>query len=263
MMNIALSTAAFFPRDIRECIALADNVGVKVLELMPQDISECSLEFAREIRGIDPDIYVYSIHFPLILLAFFFNPNPRAKRTGEEITRNLTAMAAELGTKVIVMHSPRKEKGTPVFRDISVEHIRYLCDLAAEKEINIAIENNPGSETSHPDDLLAFIEELDRDNIITVIDTTESMEAGVVPQEFLKKIPQVGHLHVSDFSAIGKHLPIGRGDINWKKIVDLMESKNYQGKWVIELSYRHLLKNAEMTLKESVNFLESRFSKKE
>ena len=256
-MEIALSTAAFFPRDIDECIALANSVGVKTLELMPQDISECTPEFAREIKNIDPDIRIYSIHFPLILLAFFFNPNPRARKTGEEISRNLIEMAADLDTKLIVMHSPRKEKGTPVFRDISIEHIRYLSDLAAEKDIKIAIENNPGSETSQPADLLAFNKELDRSNIITVIDTTESMEAGVAPEDFLEKIPQVDHLHVRDFSDNGKHLPLGRGDINWEKIVALMKSRNYRGKWVIELSYRHLLVNAEKTLQESVDFLKT------
>ncbi len=254
-MNIALSTAAFFPRDIDECIALANSVGIKTLELMPQDISECTVEFAKEIKSIDPDMWIYSIHFPLVLLAFFFNPNPRAKKTGEEISRNLIDMAAYLKTKLIVMHSPRKEKGTPVFREVSIEHIRYLCDLAAEKDIKIAIENNPGSDTSHPEDLLAFIKELDRSNIITVIDTTESMEAGVAPEEFLEKIPHVDHLHISDFSSNGKHLPLGLGDIKWEKIVNLMKSRDYQGKWVIELSYRHLLENAETTLKESVNFL--------
>ena len=255
-MSIALSTAAFFPRDIKACIALANSVGVKILELMPQDISECTPEFAGEIKNIDPNMWIYSIHFPLVLLAFFFNPHPRARKTGEEISRNLISMAADLDSRIIVMHSPRKEKGTPVFRDVSVEHIRYLCDLAAEKDIKIAIENNPGSETSQPADLMAFIKELDRDNLNIVIDTTESMEAGVNPEDFLRKIPRVDHLHVSDFSDNGKHLPLGHGIIDWGKIVHLMKSRNYQGKWVIELSYRHLLKNAETTLMESVNLLQ-------
>ena len=250
-----VSTAAFFPRDINESIALAKSIGINILELMPQDISECTVDFAREIKKIDPTIWIYSIHFPLILLSFFFNPHPRARKTGEEISRNLIAMAADLNTQLIVMHSPRKEKGIPVFRDISIEHIRYLSDLAVEKGIRIAIENNPGSETSHPDDMLTFIEELNRDNIATVIDTTESMEAGIAPEKFLETIPQINHLHVSDFSDNGKHLPLGHGIVNWEKIASLMKSKNYQGKWVIELSYRHLIKNAQETLNESVNFL--------
>ncbi|MBU1063522.1 sugar phosphate isomerase/epimerase [bacterium] len=253
--NISLSTAAFFPRDIAEIISLANSVGVKTLELMPQDISECTPEFALEIKRIDPNMWIYSVHFPLVLLQFFFNPHPRARKTGEQISRNLIAMAADLDTRIIVMHSPRKEKGTPVFRDISIEHIRYLCDLAAEKDIKIAIENNPGSETSQPDDLMAFIKELDRDNLNIVVDTTESMEAGVNPEDFLRNIPRVDHLHVSDFSDQGKHLPLGRGVIDWATIVKLMKQKKYPGKWVIELSYRHLLKNAQATLQESVNIL--------
>lgn len=258
-MNLALSTAAFFPRNINESIALANSVGVKTLELMPQDISECTPEFAGEIKKIDPDVWIYSIHFPLILLSFIFNPHPRAQKTGKALTRNLIDMAGELNSQLIVMHSPRKEKGVPVFREISTEHIRYMCDLAAGKEIKIAIENNPGSETSHPDDLLAYIKELDKYNLTTVIDTTESMEAGMDPVEFLSEIPEVGHLHLSDFSEQGKHLPLGQGTINWEKIVNLMKSKNYQGQWVIELSYRHLLKNAEETLKESVDYLSGLF----
>ncbi len=256
-MNISLSTAAFFPRDISESIELANSAGIKTLELMPQDLSECSVEFAKEIKRIDRDIRIYSIHFPLILLPFIFNPHPRAQKTGKEITRNIVAMATELNTQLIVMHSPRKEKGAPVFRDVSTEHIRYMCDLAAGKEIKIAIENNPGSETSHPEDLLAYIRELDKDNLTTVIDTTESMEAGINPIEFLTEIPDVGHLHLSDFSDRGKHLPLGNGTINWEKVVSLMKSKNFQGKWVIELSFRYLLKNAEETLKESVDYLSS------
>ena len=154
------------------------------------------------------------------------------------------------------MHSPLMETCTPVFLDIAIEHIRYFCDMAAETDIKFAIENNPGSETSQPADLMAFIEELDRDNLNIVIDTTESLEAGVNPEEFLRKIPRVDHLHVSDFSDNGKHLPLGHGIIDWEKIVHLMKRKNYQGKWVIELSFRHLLKDAEATLKESMNLLQ-------
>ncbi|HDK26038.1 MAG TPA: hypothetical protein ENG48_02950, partial [Candidatus Atribacteria bacterium] len=69
-MKISFSTAGLYPRDTIEAFKIIKDCGINYAELMPQDISETTIDFAKEVIGKDIGLKVSSIHFPLILSSF-------------------------------------------------------------------------------------------------------------------------------------------------------------------------------------------------
>ncbi|MBU4350512.1 hypothetical protein KJ599_09355, partial [bacterium] len=88
-MKISFSTAGLYPRDTIEALKIIKDCGINYAELMPQDISETTTDFAKEIIGKDIGIKVSSIHFPLILSSFYYNCYPKMQNTTRKIIDEL------------------------------------------------------------------------------------------------------------------------------------------------------------------------------
>lgn len=253
-MKISFSTAALYPRDTIEALKIIKDCGINYAELMPQDISETTTDFAKEILGKGIGIKVSSIHFPLILSSFYYNCYPKMQNTIRKIIDELIETAELLRAEVIVSH------GLPLFRDsykeklfypAILENINYLANKADEKGINIAIENSPNYNTRTPFSHNDFIKGFFQKNIGAVIDTTESCEAKQDIFDFLKNVDDIIHLHVSDFAEDkGKHLILGEGKIDWGKFFSELNSKKFDGYMVIEPLYEYFLENPKEKIKQ-------------
>ena len=258
-MRISFSTAALYPRDTIEALEIIKNCGINYAELMPQDISETTTEFAKEIIGKDIGIKVSSIHFPLILSSFYYNCYPKMKNTTRKIIDELIKAAELLGVEVIVSH------GLPLFKDsykeklfypTILENINYLANKAEEKGINIAIENGPNYNTRNPFSHNDFIKGFSQKNVGAVLDTTESCEAKQDIFNFLKNVDNIIHFHISDFAKDkGKHLVLGDGEIDWRKFFSELNAKKFNGYVVIEPLYKYFLKNPEENIKKCLKVI--------
>ena len=258
-MKISLSTAALYPRDTIEALEIIKNCGINYAELMPQDISETTTDFAKEILGKDIGIKVSSIHFPLILSSFYYNCYPKMQNTTKIIIDELIKAAEILGVEVIVSH------GLPTFKDnykkelfypVILENINYLVDGANKRNINIAIENGPNYNTRTPFSHDDFIKGFSQKNIGAVIDTTESCEARQDIFDFLKNVDNIIHFHISDFAKDkGKHLVLGDGEIDWQKFFAELETKRFKGYMVIEPLYKYFLENPKEKIKQCLQVI--------
>ena len=253
-MRISFSTAALYPRDTIEALEIIKDCGINYAELMPQDISETTTDFAKEIIEKDISIKVSSIHFPLILSSFYYNCYPKMQNTTRKIIDELIETAELLEVEVIVSH------GLPLFKDehkeklfypTILENINYLANKADEKGINIAIENGPNYNTRTPFSHNDFIKVFSQKNIGAVIDTTESCEAKQDIFDFLKNVDNIIHFHISDFAKDkGKHLVLGDGEIDWQKFFAELEAKRFKGYMVIEPLYKYFLENPKEKIKQ-------------
>jgi len=122
------------------------------------------------------------------------------------------------------------------------------CDRTKEAGINVALENSHRGITRDPEGLLQTVREIGRENLGPMLDVTESREAGIDPVEFLSNVKPV-HIHLSDYGDTRKHLPVGKGSLDWEAIIDSLKDKGYEGLLVIEPSYRYFLENALEELK--------------
>ncbi|MBU4226905.1 sugar phosphate isomerase/epimerase [bacterium] len=258
-MKISFSTAALYPRDTIEALKIIKDCGINYAELMPQDISETTTDFAKEIIRKDIGIKVSSIHFPLILSSFYYNCYPKMQNTTRKIIDELIEAAELLGVEVIVSH------GLPLFKDgykeklfypTILENINYLANKANEKGINIAIENGPNYNTRTPFSHNNFIKGFSQKNIGAVIDTTESCEAKQDIFDFLDNVDKIIHLHISDFAkSKGKHLVLGEGEIDWQKFFVELEAKRFKGSMVIEPLYKYFLINPKEKIKQCLQVI--------
>ena len=70
--------------------------------------------------------------------------------------------------------------------------------------------------------------------------------------EFIERLGhKIKHVHVSDnWGEQDEHLPLGEGNINWRKVIDALEDVGFNG-WIVIESYKQTLKNIEY-LKELI-----------
>ena len=255
-MELSFSTAALFPRDTLESMRLLKKAGYSHVELMPQCLHETGTEFAKE--AVNTGIGADSIHFPLVFFSMLYNPYPGMIKEARKMIDDIVFSAKILASRVIVVHTLRDMENfrKRIFEAAVFENLRYLCDRAKEEGINIALENSPRGITSDPQGLLQAVRDLGRDNLGPMLDVTESREAGIDPVEFLRNIKPV-HIHLSDFSDTWKHLPVGKGSLDWEAIIASLKDKGYEGLLVIEPAYRYFLENALEELKNCLEFMEA------
>ena len=75
-----------------------------------------------------------------------------------------------------------------------------------------------------------------------MVDTTEVCEGGEDPVRFIADLQETPcHLHLSDFANGTKHLPVGKGSLDWKQIFSVLGKRQYQGYYTLEPSYRYYL----------------------
>ncbi|MCK5201197.1 MAG: sugar phosphate isomerase/epimerase, partial [Spirochaetales bacterium] len=233
-----------------DALRLIENAGYTIAEFMPQCTYETTPEFAKEVRKLD--VTVDSIHYPLVFFGILYNPYPGMVKEAKVFNNNLINMGSEMGTRVIVIHPV----GTGSTIDPAVlESLVYLCEISKTAGIKIVLENHPkGGRTA--EELTAAAKMIGHNNLELMLDVTESWECDVDPLEFVNKL-DLAHLHLSDFSERGKHLPPGEGDVKWNEFFAVLKRKDYSGSYVIEPIWRYYTEDAAEKLVKAREFIES------
>lgn len=253
-MNLSFSTAALFPRNSLDSLKIVEEAGFQYAELMPQCMEETKPCFAKEITS-RVKIKVASIHFPLVFFSMFYNPYPGMMREAKTLIDNITALAGTLGTEVIVIHPPYfgNETTKKLFYAPIMDNMRYLCEKSKENGVKIALENSPkGGRT--PEEMLQVIRAVNHENIFPMLDTTEAVESDQDPVEMLKKLDVI-HIHASDHKGEAKHILPNEGDLDWVKIVSILQEKGFSGFFAVEPSYRYFLEEPVEKMKAVLKFL--------
>jgi len=253
MTKLLLSTAMFFPRMEDEWIELTSDLEFDGYEIMPQDITECKFEYYKDLKTKIGNKKIYSFHFPLVLMGFFHNPYPKAIKTGRKIMEDLIKSAREVEAKDIVIHSGASK--IEEHKKTTIENIKYLSNIAENEEIYIDLENTKRGDCNTPKKLIKKINLINKDYLVPMLDVTEAKESDEEPVDFVKKLPQLRHIHLSDHKNETPHLPLGSGDILWEEFFKSLKDNSFEGNLVLELSYRYLMNNPKKKLEQSINFI--------
>ena len=258
MSKAAFSTGALYLLDTVEAMRQLRLAGFEHAELMPQCMAD--LEIGTLDRIIDLGMHISSIHYPLAFFSLLYNANPSMIREGRAYADKMAAFARKAGTEFVVIHPESEYQGQlkAMVGERITENIRYLCAALKESGVTVAMENYPAGAGQKPESLDAYVKALNISNMSVMVDTTEVIEGGEDPFDFISRLEKVPcHLHMSDFANGTKHLPIGMGDIDWKSLVALLKKREYKGYYTLEPSYRYYLDDLASKLKRDYEYITS------
>lgn len=234
-----------------------DN-GIEVLELglpTPKELYKKAdyAEFKKILHDTDADFIAFkkiidnseidprSFHLP-------FHPGKindpagigdEIFNTTVDVQKLMLEKAAYLGCKIAVIHpsrEPYEESERPARIAASQRVLAVLADFAAKMNIQIAVENLPrtciGRDSS---ELLELLKADDRLRVCFDVNhlLSESHES------FIRACgDKIVTLHISDYDFLDeRHWLPGEGNIDWQKLVRLLEEVGYQGPWLYELGF--------------------------
>ena len=258
MKKVAFSTGAFYTFETLDAVRMLRKAGFEHMELMPQCHEDLSLKTLSEIKKLG--MHVSSIHYPLVFFGILYNANPGMMRESMAFSDNLASFCKEAGTEYVVIHPESEYKGR--FADLVGkpvrENIEYLASALDKVGVTVAMENYPSGVGQYPDTLQAYVKEMNIPNMKIMVDTTEVIEGGGDPIEFIKGLDVAPcHLHMSDFGGGLKHIPICTGEVDWKAVVKTLKDKGYTGYYNLEPSYKYYIDDIDTQLRKDYEYITS------
>jgi len=203
----------------------------------------------------DTGIVAAQAHLPFWSGIDIGNYNEIVRNYAMNVSREAVARCAKLGQPKLVLHpgtwaGSSSEFLVGIFRELVIDAVAQLVELAAEHEQTVCVENMLGN---GPDDdrrhFGAPVEDLveicsSAPGAMACLDTGHAFFNGENPAECAKTLADAGLLaatHVQDTDGFphDRHWLPGRGGIDWKAFVDALKETGYGGTFVLEVSRRH------------------------
>lgn len=258
-----ISTSAFFPRPIEETLEILSRQPWRGVELMPQAPFECTPAFGRKLLELGEGRFDFcGIHFPQILAAFLYNPDPSASEFGQQLSRDIAELAGVLGSTTIVVHGPWTNMSEGDYLRATLANMRAMCDVGAPHGVTIALENTPSSPNGGSvESMVRFAEQVDRPNFGFTFDVTHTYEMGQEPWPYLEGLPAIAHVHASDFDLATnrRHTAPGDGDVDWPRVIGQLASRGFDGNFILELLSSTLGEDPADTLRCAAALLDPMF----
>jgi len=268
-MNIVCSTFLFNSYPLEEAIRKIASLGLKRVEFCinslhsdPDRWNERPEEIKLLVKLLGME--VNSIHVPLPA-EIADSRTLKIREISTNLTKESIDLAAFFGSSFIVQHvrviERPEESGQNITLEDALPDLNELAFYAARKNIKIAIENVP-SKTKRMlgktiEEVMNIVDVLPQESVGICLDLTHCIACGYDPVRALKSIDsnRLISIHASDNFAeqlIDVHLPIGSGDIPWKRVIDILKDIGFQGSFVIEVAEQE---DGDKALMSSLEFL--------
>ena len=224
-----------------------EDIGFQGWEILCEGLQKVEGEFKERVREIhETTTLVLSLHAPISDI----NIASVNERMWEESVRQVKESIEntyEFIDDICVVHpgifSPLSIQMPEKAVQKAVAGLTAISDFAADRGLRIAVENLTSVNMllgRYPDELIQLVRGVNKDNIGICLDvahayTTKTMD------EFLNikakaEDMEIIHMHASDnFGAEDLHLPLGKGSLDWKKVLNGINDNEYEGLVVLEL----------------------------
>lgn len=237
-MKFGASTACYYPLETEKALQRVIDGGFQSTEIFFNTSTELKEDFLRQLASVaNGKIEIPSIH-PFSSFAettcLFGNYERRVTDTLEYYKRYMNACNI-LGASVLVLHGAMIRAKTPVSFDTYIERFWQIVEIGKTFGITVAQENVVNHFSESPDFLLKMKQELN-DDFKMVFDIKQAVRAGFDPFRFVKDFAtDIVHIHISDHDCHWDCMPPGKGDFDFKKLVDEMVKVHYTGHYEIEI----------------------------
>ena len=225
--------------------ALYDS-GIREVELSSGNIAPFYdyLDFTHKSKEIaalahSHGVNISSVHLPFAPFSEIDPASPDAQVRKNIVARQteLIKAAGEAEIKIAVIH-PSGEPYTDEERgdrlETAIEVIGALAENAEKEGVCLALENLPRTCLCRThDEMKRFLDAIPC--LRVCFDTNHSLTEDNA--EYIAAVAdKIVTLHVSDYDFVDeRHWLPGRGKNDWERIISVLESVNYCGRWLYEL----------------------------
>jgi sugar phosphate isomerase/epimerase len=268
-MNIVCSTFIFNSYPLEEAIKKIATFGFKKVELCVNPLHSNPNRWKKQPEEIKLlvkrlGLEVNSIHVPL-LAEISDSYTRKIRDISTNLTKECIDLAAFFGSSFIVQHvrviERPEESGQNITLEETLPDLNEMAFYAERKKIKLAIENVP-SKTERMlgktiEEVINIVDILPEESAGLCLDLTHCLVCGYDPVKALRSInsKRLLSIHASDnFTKQLRdvHLPLGSGDIPWKRVIDILKAKGFQGSFVIEVAEQE---DGNKALMSSLEFL--------
>jgi len=248
-MRIGLCNEVIADRPFAAQCDLAAKLGYDGLEVSPFTLGEEPHRLTpEERRGLrqaasDAGIVVTGLHY-LMRAPAGLSITSRDKATRERtigVIRDLCALAADLGGKVLVHGSPDQRRLEPGFEDENRKHaidcFAAAGEAAAKAGVVYCIEPLSRRQTDHIntiEEAAAIVTAIGNPALRTMIDCSSAAptEPLSIPDTIRRWLPtgMIAHVHLNDPNRRGP----GEGDLEFAPILAALREQNYAGDFGVE-----------------------------
>ena len=256
-MAFGISTSCLYPLETERSLDMLGKIGVKTCEVFLNSPSETTAEFAKILNKIRDEhgIKISCVH-PFSSFAetyMLFSAYQRRFDDMLEFYKRNFEVTAALGAEFSVIHGALT--GAKISDTEYFERFAKLIEEGKKTGVTVCHENVNRHLCESPD----FVEKMKKylgEDFRLVFDVKQAVRAGYSPLEFAEKFKNnIVHIHISDHSENADCLPPGKGCFDFKKLVEIMSSADYEGDYIIEL-YRENFGD-ENDLKSSLNYMQN------
>lgn len=236
-MAFGISTSCLYPLETEKSLDMLGRIGVKHCEIFLNSPSETTFDFAKILIRIRDEygIKISAVH-PFSSFAetyMLFSAYQRRFDDMLEFYKRNFEVTAALGADFSVIHGALT--GAKISDEEYFERFAKLIEEGKKSDIKVCHENVNRHLCENPcfaEKMKAFL----GDDFKLVFDVKQAVRAGFSPIEFAEKFKEdIVHIHISDHTEKADCIPPGKGNFNFRKLIEIMNSASYKGDYIIEL----------------------------
>ena len=233
-MKIGASTLAGIEFELEKTLDFIENLGIEYAELVHQYPAEFIDTEILESYSLK-----YSIHAPFMDVNIASLQDQSRLNSIDQIKSSID-LANEINAEAVVVHPgvtsflPNKYFKKEVY-EFANESIKEIGDYAKDLGVMATIENMPNFESMIYQNIVDLNQLLVENEMHMTLDIGHANHVGYAPDEMI--FDSIKHVHVHDnLGDDDSHLPLGEGSIDLKYIINTLESKNYDGIYILEVN---------------------------
>ena len=233
-MKIGASTLAGIEFELEKTLDFIENLGIEYAELVHQYPAEFIDTEILESYSLK-----YSIHAPFMDVNIASLQDQSRLNSIDQIKSSID-LANEINAEAVVVHPgvtsflPNKYFKKEVY-EFANESIKEIGDYTKDLGVLATIENMPNFESMIYQNIVDLNQLLVENEMHMTLDIGHANHVGYAPDEMI--FDSIKHVHVHDnLGDDDSHLPLGEGSIDLKYIINTLESKNYDGIYILEVN---------------------------
>lgn len=257
-MEVGISSACFYPDfELEKSIGTMKKLGFNFGELFLNTYYEYSEEFLKKLIE-EKEKYnfdIKSLHFfSSMYEPYLFDDYKRRRDDSFKIFKEICKATNKLGSKSYTFHGMRKRELGVINRKEILDIYNELAYIARENNIYLSQENVSWCMSSD----LEFLKLLKNNIKYDIKYTFDIKQAYKANENPLKYIDIMGdkliNFHINDRNEEKVCMLPGKGNVDYKEIIDKLKKVNYNGPLILEVYRENFNKYEE--LKEVKYFIE-------